>query len=281
MKKTAWTCLSVLLALPLLLPLVLPVSAQAWGDTRPQNNAERLKKIVGAGVYADLLTYRQRLETIKTPTQWYQTLQAAYGLSDKLSPPLSVIHEKLWNDDHAPQPNWDWVEPLTPTFQVRLVAEGTTLVMALHYPAFARLAAATPEKKDDQLIALMQKSGGEFSTSWPSWFLQTWDYGGCTHLGSGLHLQIWQELHSLKRGVQLFEPELRKIRTKLLQDLNLSQSFCRSQTQALQELGQILKSKDLSPAEKSSLNKRSEVLRKGTDLEFNCQKEMGKCHFGA
>jgi len=253
----------------------------AWGGNTPANAEDKLKKIIGSEVFGELYSYRQSYLGVKTQSQWFNVLQMARKLSPKISPPLSQLHQSAWNNPRTKPLDFGWVEPMTPGLKSRLVAEGTELVMALHYPTFTKLAQQTPEKGDDQLMALLQKARGEYSTNWPNWFAQTWDYGGCTHLGSGLHLQLWQELQRLQGQAPLFAPELTELRNDLLADILQVRSFCQPQSQVLKELSQFFRAPGLSTTELQNLKKRGVAVQKGKDLEFNCLTEMGKCHFGA
>lgn len=256
-------------------------SAWAWGSNPPLEADDKLKKIVGSIAYSELLSYRKQFQAVKTQDDWYKSLQSARNLSPKLSPPLSQLHQAAWNRPLSKQLDFSWLEPLTPGLKPRLVAEGTELILALHYPTFAKLAKLTPETSDDQLMALLQKAWGEYSTNWPQWSAQTWDYGGCTHLGSGLHLQLWQEQLRLQQWAPLFASELKSLRSELLEDILVTRSFCRPQSQVLSELNLFLKAKGLSPLEIQSLKNRAESLQAGKNMEFNCLQEMGKCNFGA
>jgi hypothetical protein len=264
-----------------LMSLCATFSAWAWGSNTPADADDKLKKIVGSDAYLELQTYRSQFQTVKTQDNWFKALQSARNLSPKLSPPLSQLHQAAWNKPLSKPLDFNWVEPLTPGLKPRLVAEGTELILALHYPTFAKLAGLTPEKTDDQLMALLQKAWGEYSTDWPRWFAQTWDYGGCTHLGSGLHLQLWQEQSRLQQWAPIFATELKALRSDLFADILATRSFCRPQNQVLSELNQFLKAPGLSSLEIQSLKKRVEALRSGKNMEFDCLQAMGKCDFGA
>lgn len=256
-------------------------SAWAWGDPPPANAEDKLKGILGPQIYTRLVKYRQNWQEVKTQSLWLQNLQTARKLSPDLSAPLSQLHEKAWNNPKAKQLDFTWVEPLIPGMKVRLVAEGTVLSMALYYPDFAKLAQKTPETGDDQLIQLMLKAYGDYATNWPLWFYRTWDYGGCTKLGSGLHLKIWNDVQALKAKYPTFEPDLAALRQDLERDLINAQSFCLPQSKVLGEFKQILQAPGQSPSERQRLQNRLKSLQSGKNLEFNCLSEMGKCHFGA
>ncbi len=273
--------LTIGLAFWSLISLGATFQVQAWGSNTPVDADDKLKKIVGSATYFELQSYRKQFKTVKTQADWLKVLQSARDLSPKLSPPLSQLHQAAWNKPQTKPLDFNWLEPLTPGLKPRLVAEGTELILALHFPTFAKLAGLTPETTDDQLVALLQKAWGEYSTNWPSWFAQTWDYGGCTHLGSGLHLQLWQEQKRLQQLAPFFATELKTLRSDLLKDILATRSFCRPQSQVLSELNQFLKAPGLSPLEIQTLKNRKESLRAGKNMEFNCLQEMGKCDFGA
>jgi hypothetical protein len=253
----------------------------AWGSNSPAATPEqRLKQIVGNQAYADLIAYRQNFKTVRKQTDWVKLFKQARGLQDNLSPPLSALHEKFWNMPKAKPLDFGWVEPLTPGLKVSLQAEGTSLVMVLHYPTFAKLAALTPENADDNLISLLIKAEGERSNAWPRWFNQTWDYGGCTKLGSGLHLSVWQDIQKQSKQAPFLAFELNRIRAALVKDLKDNRLFCLPQAAVLREYDQLLKAPGWSAQEKKDLTQHLNLIKKDPQFEYDCASEKVNCSYG-
>ena len=139
--------------------------------------------------------------------------------------------------------------------------------------------ARTAEPADNAFFALMQKAYGPSYTHFPLWFNQTWDYGGCSWLGKGLHTSLLKEGLRLRQAKNPFAPELQELEAEILRDLQQSKSFCLPAARAQQELKGLL---PLLPAARPGLQKRLQQLQTGKELEFDCEgKNQGKCGYGA
>jgi hypothetical protein len=160
-----------------------------------------------------------------------------------------------------------------------LVAEGTMLVIYPDYAAYAKAAQRTTGKGDDAFFALMQKAYGETYTDYGQWMQQTWDYGGCSWLGKGLHTQLFQGIAQLRKAKNPLAPELKVLETDLLQDLQQSQQFCLPQAKVIQEMQKVI---PLAPAAaRPQLKQRLEQLKKPTpEMGFDCNREGASCAYG-
>ncbi|PIQ27952.1 hypothetical protein COW36_22470 [bacterium (Candidatus Blackallbacteria) CG17_big_fil_post_rev_8_21_14_2_50_48_46] len=259
-----------------ILSLILPL-AFAWGG-EAQTPEQRLAAMIGPSQMQVVQNYRKAYKTAYTLPQWNALLKQGRQMEETLSKPLSARYES-WNQK-GPQPDFSWVEPLVPGMKVTYQAEGTVLIMALDYTAFAKLAARTPEPADDQLVSLLIKAQGDHASPWPNWFMRTWDYGGCTQLGTGLHLEILKELQRQQKTAPFFQAELKRVREDLFRDFAQIRSFCQPQAKVLKEVSALMAVPGLSLAEQKTLKGLQTELKTSKKAEYNCLKEMSNCRFG-
>lgn len=223
--------------------------------------------------------YRQNFQAIRTQAQLLASLHASIRLSKTLEQRLQAYMDELQRKDSYPEDkDLTALAQRTPGLQPVLVAEGTALVLATDYEAFAKAAAGTPEKADDAYFALMKKAYGSAYTYWGNWFNQTWDYGGCTWLGKGTHLALLKELYRQKGQKSPFSADLAQLETELLNDLEKSDKFCLPRPQVVHELRQIVPM--LPTALRPRLQKRLQRVETDSRLkEFDCNGK-GQCSYG-
>ena len=76
----------------------------------------------------------------------------------------------------------------------------------------------------------------------PSWFLQTWDYGGNSLLGKGTHLAILKKIDQTLSNTDLFKEEITAVKESLISDI-IGQdelAYEMPQKDIIKELDQIL-----------------------------------------
>lgn len=222
-------------------------------------------------------TYRQHFQAIKTQAQLQAALHESGNLSKKLETRLMNYMDGLQKLDTFPgESQVKALQAMIPGLRPTFEAEGTALVLETDYKAFAQAAAKTPEKADDAFFALMKKAYGDYNYVWGAWFNQTWDYGGCTRLGKGIHTALFTELNKQKQGA--FAAELKPLEEALLHDLRKSDKFCLPRPQVVKELQQLLPL--LPAAAQPAMKKRFEQVKSDPKLkEFDCDGK-GHCQYG-
>lgn len=173
------------------------------------------------------------------------------------------------------------------------VAECTTAAFGLNLDEFRAIATRTTTTADDDFFALLQNYYPYVSVidgepwGWPAYFRRTWDYGGYSLLGEGLHLELLvqmddylqkHESYRLYSPFTVFAQQVQQMRHRLLQDV-LVRSDCSGLTQEaiLAELGQILTEVRLNPTETAAVEARiAEFQSPSADIQVNCQ-EFGQC----
>ncbi len=233
-------------------------------------SAERLKKLLSPSEWQAQQNYSQKFQQVKTQDDFIKVFRQAQNL------PATATFQKQWDhymNDQTKQvrPDFGWLQPFFPGLELRFEGEGTTAVLATFFPEFAQLAKKTTETQDDQFIALMQRLHGEVSTGYRKWMERTWDYGGCSYLGSGKHSQFLKDIQAQLKQKSPFQTELKEEASRLLQDLSQAESFCGGRQAALKEMQQLLKNFSWSKAEKQALQQQSQRIQSGkiADNLFN------------
>lgn len=227
-----------------------------------------------------LAKYKKNFEQIRDQSQLIQAYRQALKLKQELAPNLDQYSESLLQagnyPDYTELESW---QPLMPGLAPLLVAEGTMIVLEPDFVSYASAAKRTPQAEDNAFFALMQQAYGEVYTDYPLWFNQTWDYGGCTRLGQGIHRRILQAAQQQIFNKSPFKPELASLEAELWQDLLQSNNFCLPQTQVVYEFEQLL---PLAPqAEQPRLKLRLRALQAGSpNLGFDCDARPEACHYG-
>jgi hypothetical protein len=157
--------------------------------------------------------------------------------------------------------------------------EGSSVLINPELVTFKRAAEMTPEKCDDDFIAIMISTyGPEKFFSLPRWINQTWDYGGTSLLGEGIDLSILTQIQKALASSKEFEPELKEIRSTILSDILSAKCYEYDSSKILAEVNKIILNIKFSEEEKIKLNERLEELKNPTkEFQMNCAKKECKC----
>jgi hypothetical protein len=99
----------------------------------------------------------------------------------------------------------------------------------------------------------------------PAWSIQTWDYGGHSLLGRGIHHEILKQLNDYRDKYGYFDKEVMEFKQMILDDISQADvSYWEGQPDILKELNVIIKS-DFSLL--SNEDKIALEVRKGQFLE--------------
>jgi len=218
----------------------------------------RLIGVFGPELANDIQQYRMAYHSINSSKDLASTYRQGLKIRDSI---VQILHNTAEVIDPVEPANLDWLEQAMPGFKTQLVAESTKFHLFVDYKEFDKKAKLTPKKEDDAFIDLNLQIYASDSTEhfYPNWFIQTWDYGGHSLLGSGEHFKVLQHIDELKTVTPLFNPELLTIKTALLNDLTAEWvTYWESQRDIQKELTQIVKSNPscLSSDEKLLLQQR-------------------------
>ncbi|MFT5766000.1 MAG: hypothetical protein ACI8X3_003438, partial [Saprospiraceae bacterium] len=151
----------------------------------------RLNSFFGKGLSSELLSYRKAYHSASNSQDFSIVFSQGEQLRDTM---VSILEQKInvLDMDYDQQPDLFWVEEALPGYETALVAEGTIYYLFQNFKDFQKLANKTKGKEDDDFVNLNLKvhAADSIEYFYPAWFLQTWDYGGHSLLGQGIHLDI-------------------------------------------------------------------------------------------
>lgn len=222
--------------------------------------------------------YKHQFESVKNQAQ----LVAAYRQTKKLEQALGPSLEKYMialKDELPSDAELNAISKQMPGLKAVLAAEATVIALQQDFAAYGKLAAKTPEPADNAFFDLMKQAYGSEFHFFGNWFTQTWDYGGCTRLGSGTHTKLFQGIQRLRTAKSPFAPELKEFEDELLFDLTNTFNFCQPHAKVVSEYKQVL---PLTPAAiRPKLQKRlQQIQSKAKDLYFDCDKPNSSCNYG-
>ena len=173
--------------------------------------------------------------------------------------------------------------------QTTCVAECTEFDFTINLTELNPLVNKTIGKTDDLLFEIFDLADGGYGGTgdgWHTWFERTWDYGGASLFGSGIHLEILETIHELKSNTEMYDKLIMKYHTYLLDDIQHG-IYMKTQEEATAELKEILHLSYLTPEELAPLQLLLGNWEKGDGSCKNCVDgiyqfgcETGDCNWG-
>jgi len=160
---------------------------------------KRLTTMFGADMEAAISDYRIDYQSMKSAEDFAQAYRRGIRLRDSIVTPLERSIEVGAFDE---LPDLFWLEQVMPGFQPTLVAEGTSYYLFADYRDWVEKATETSGEMDDAFIdlAIQFYQGDSVEYFYPAFFLQTWDYGGHSLLGRGIHLHLLNEMETFQQA---------------------------------------------------------------------------------
>lgn len=198
----------------------------------------RVKGFFGDGMVQAIDNYKVAYAQANTSEKFANMYTYGLGLRDKM---VQVLQKKAHTDSENPA-DMRWLDKLLPGYTHARVAEGTAYYLFADYRQLAAKAKQTTGTEDDQLMDLYltifpSAKEGFF----PAWIEQTWDYGGKSLLGSGIHKKVLDKLDALALSSELFTPILTSIKQQIIEDIsNPKTQFSETLSKRKQEIQAIL-----------------------------------------
>lgn len=200
----------------------------------------RLTTLFGENLAGRVDQYRREYREAQTSSEFASLYQSGKALRDTL---IQILTDKVLVNPVNDLPDMYWLEQAMPGFVAQLVAEGTAYYLFWDYRQLLEKTSATAGAEDEAFIQVCLKAHRADSIEYffPAWFLQTWDYGGHSELGKGVHLSILQKIQSTLSQSPLFEKELLSIKSDIVADItNPENTYWWPQADILRELKAIL-----------------------------------------
>ena len=204
-----------------------------------------LQAIFGQNLSQELAAYKESFAFVENEMAFARQYNEGIALRDKLVKKIDQLLEKSTTEA---LPDLFWLKEIFPGFVPQLVAEGTAYYLFADYTFWWNLSQKTSAKEDDQFIGLQLLAYPEDSIEYfyPAWTIQTWDYGGHSLLGQGIHHSMLKALVKNWTAESPFKASLNQFKDQLVQDMtNASVTYWEPKEKIIKELDSIL-SQDLA-----------------------------------
>lgn len=180
----------------------------------------RLNSFFGKAITNDLHSYRKAYYSANTSEDFSKLFKMGKQLRDTM---VTILEQKIevMNTAENQLPDLFWIEEAMPGYETALVAEGTVYYLFQNLKDFQKITNKTSGSEDDDFLNLLLKvhAADSIEYFYPAWFLQTWDYGGHSLLGQGIHLDILQTADITLKKSNMFIAEIIKIKEDIVNDI--------------------------------------------------------------
>lgn len=211
-------------------------------DLYNQLITKRLTKFFGKKIVFEIEQYQKNFKAAKTDRDFALVYRNNKQLLDAMNEKFNEFFE-VENFD-TEYPDLFWIDDPIPAMTLGLVAEGTMYQVFTNIDDFVKKATTTEGQIDDTFTKLLKDYyDGEVEYYFAVYYLQTWDYGGYSLLGQGKHKEMLNRLEALSEKSDLFAPEIKKLKTDLLEDITNGVEYGENSETILKELDDIIKTK--------------------------------------
>ena len=261
------------------------VAPTTFGDSQIARNffEARLRGLFGKSIAQRILNYREAYENATTE----DAVAAVYKDGKALvEGPINTYlvnqldYETLLQNDFRRPPALGWLETVLPGFTLGRVAEGTLYQLLEDDRQWLAKAQTTPGTADNGYFRLQAAlyPVDSIAYGFPAYFMQTWDYGGHSNLGSGLHLQLLRDMDVAYSKGPAFQAAILESKAALLEDALTYESYWQSAEDIRAELKRILNAEldILTDADKIALEARLAQLADPTAAGIEVNKRAGE-----
>ncbi len=202
---------------------------------------KRLQTFFGKGLTLRLKRYKTNFDSVKTSGDFAENFREGLKLRDTLTTILENRIEVA--DNYNQMPDLFWIENAIPGYTTQLVAEGTIYYLFQDFKKLKQKASTSEGEEDDNFVDLnlLVYSMDSIEHFFPSWFIQTWDYGGCSLLGKKEHIKILKKIDEVLNKSDLFATEINTIKDRLIDDItNKDIEYWEEKDAILSELDDII-----------------------------------------
>lgn len=199
----------------------------------------RLQAVFSAPLADSIRSYREAYRMAADSRTFEQAYRFGLRLRDTLN---HLLVNKIEIQDYERLPDLFWLREALPGFIPQLVAEGTAYQLFVNFKDMATRAGRTSGQEDDRFFKLCFTIFRQDSVEhyFPGWFIQTWDYGGHSELGKGIHYELFDQMNRLLAEIELFKPEIEAYKNDLLHDItNPENTYWYPQEAILEEMTRL------------------------------------------
>lgn len=234
---------------------------------------KKLEMLVGQYNAQRLKIYKESYYNVNTAAGFASVYKTGRNLRDTL---VTMLETKVEPEPDNRMPDLFWLNQTFPGYLPQLVAEGSAYYLFEDYREFLQLANKTPGTEDDEFLEVCLTAFPEDSIEYfyPAWKIQTWDYGGHSLLGRGIHDAMLSKLDKLLKKSDLFLEQIDDMRQDILNDMTGSYvTYWETSDKILEEIDAILKAdyELLSDQDKIALETRKGQFEnlEESDIEVN------------
>jgi hypothetical protein len=255
-----------------------------------------LKKYFSDRLLSEISAYKKYFKVCEKEWQLRNVYRHTIALAGKMREELSIAQQTIY--DHTDEleleehphmildgiyEDFEKIKNFCPGISYTCVAECTEPWFTYNNKDLLTKAKETVGSADDEYFQLyidFYSDEADESTTFGIIMTQTWDYGGYSNLGDGLHLKILTSIQEQKERSDLFALHLDQIAGTVYDDILSWEAFKHPIEKTVKEIEDIVQKISLEPEMKKLLEKRIKHLRKeGEELyQFGC--ESGDCIYG-
>jgi len=200
---------------------------------------KRLIGLFGKSLADDVDHYRKNYNNANTAEAFAKVYDEGIELRDNF---VRLLEDKI-EVNHDQLPDLFWLKQAVPGYIPQLAAEGTIYYLFNDYKQFQQKAKSTSGTEDDEMAQLFFQVHDMDSIErfYPVWFMQTWDYGGHSLLGRGIHVKLFDEMERLNKQSKFFAKPITDLKNKLVSDITEQQSaYWEKKDKVIAELKKII-----------------------------------------
>ena len=245
------------------------VSPVAIGQNRIARRLleDRLRGLFGKSVAQRVLNYHDafaRADSDEALARVYTTGRelVAGPINAYLNNQLD--YEALIADAFRRVPELGWLSQALPGYTVGRVAEGTLFQLLEDDRVWLEKARQTTGSADNAYFRLQVALHpvDSIAFGYPAYFMQTWDYGGHSNLGTDLHRTLLRDMDAAYSKGTAFQAQILEQKAALIEDATTYSSYWQPVDAVITELKTIIASDldILTAADRIALNQRLEQL---------------------
>ena len=206
---------------------------------------KRLASFYGEATAKEIADYQNAYARARSDREFAAALRKA----DKVITEINKASENSTLGVHIldsdKKPDIRWLRQSFPGYRLGSAAEGTILYLYRDFKQMQDKAGQTKGKADDDYLNLemLVHAADSIEYFYPSYFMQTWDYGGFSLLGEGKHLAILEKANeTMAKHPGIFDTEINKIKDDLVHDMTAApEGYWYEKSRILSEFDKIMK----------------------------------------
>lgn len=179
---------------------------------------KRMKTFFGK-LSSDIALYRDDYANALTSEEFAKVFHDGEEIRERM---VAALEEKIPITEVENLPDIFWVENVFPGYLVELVAEGSQYYLFKDFRQLHTKAQQTEGLEDDVFmdlaLAIYERDSIEYF--FPSWFMQTWDYGGHSLLGSGKHNDVLALADEVMEMSDYFKEDIDVFKKEVMRDIS-------------------------------------------------------------